>query len=90
MFYCIVALSLQSYAQVNISVQDVNDHFPVFQYFPYIKSTKEGNVGPTKVLLLQVVAKDSDGTSPNNVVKYAITAGNDENVFDINPDTVSL
>lgn len=72
---------------MNISIQDMNDHFPAFQQSPYTVSIKEGNVGPTVVMLLQLVADDNDGTSPNNAVKYTITAGNEESVFSI--DSVS-
>ena len=85
-----VVQPLQSFAQVNITIQDVNDHFPIFKQSPYTVSKEEGNVGPTTVLLDQIVAEDNDGTSPNNVVEYDITAGNEQNVFEINPNSVSL
>ncbi|KAJ3665071.1 hypothetical protein Zmor_000585 [Zophobas morio] len=65
--------SLFSDVPLHIYVQDVNDHAPVFEYSVYNKSVPENIPGGTSIL--QVRAKDFDGSSPNNRIVYRIQNG---------------
>ncbi|RZC35307.1 cadherin-23 [Asbolus verrucosus] len=65
--------SLFSDVPLNIYVQDENDHAPIFEYIFYNKSVPENIPGGTSVL--QIQAKDFDGSSPNNQIVYRIQNG---------------
>lgn len=56
-----------------IYVQDVNDHAPIFDYIFYNKTIPENLPSGTSVV--QVQAKDFDGSSPNNKIAYRIQNG---------------
>ncbi|CAG4973752.1 unnamed protein product [Parnassius apollo] len=64
---------LSSTVPVTIYVQDVNDHAPMFQQMIYKRSIPEDMPGGTSVL--EVKARDADGSSPNNRVVYRIQRG---------------
>ncbi|XP_063530997.1 cadherin-23 [Cydia strobilella] len=64
---------LSSTVPVTIYVQDVNDHAPMFQQMMYKRSIPEDMPGGTSVL--EVKARDGDGSSPNNRVVYRIQRG---------------
>ncbi|GBP37114.1 Cadherin-23 [Eumeta japonica] len=65
--------SLSSTVPVTIYVQDVNDHVPMFTQMVYKRSIPEDMAGGTSVL--EVKARDADGSSPNNRVVYRIQRG---------------
>ena len=74
-----------------MTVLDVNDNGPVFSQSSYTHSVNEVNVSASNGLSLTTIsAMDNDGTYPNNYVTFNITAGNDDNVFEINTTTVCL
>nr|XP_023023050.1 cadherin-23 [Leptinotarsa decemlineata] len=65
--------SLFTDAPLLIYVEDVNDNKPMFEYTFYNKSVAENVPGATSIL--QVHARDLDGSSPNNHVVYRIQNG---------------
>ncbi|KPI92876.1 Cadherin-23 [Papilio xuthus] len=65
--------SLSSTVPVTVYVQDVNDHAPMFQQMIYKRSIPEDMPGGTSIL--EVKARDMDGSSPNNRVVYRIERG---------------
>ncbi|CAH2076820.1 unnamed protein product, partial [Iphiclides podalirius] len=67
---------LSSTVPVTIYVQDLNDHAPVFQQMVYKRSIPEDMPGGTSVL--EVKARDADGSSPNNRLVYRIQRGADD------------
>lgn len=69
---------------------DINDNNPHFSQDSYSYSVNEAMVGPDGLSLLTIVTNDADGTSPNNLVTYNITDGNDADTFEINSTTVSV
>ncbi|XP_068152690.1 cadherin-23 [Drosophila tropicalis] len=64
---------LSTVVPVLIYVQDVNDNPPIFQKSFYSKSVPEDLPGGSSIL--QVLAIDRDGSSPNNAVVYRIQMG---------------
>ncbi|KAL0831494.1 hypothetical protein ABMA28_002291 [Loxostege sticticalis] len=81
--------SLSSTVPVTIYVQDVNDHAPLFQQMIYKRSIPEDMPGGTSVL--EVKARDADGSSPNNRVVYRIQRGaSDKFVIDSRSGVVSV
>ncbi|XP_030375877.1 cadherin-23 [Scaptodrosophila lebanonensis] len=64
---------LSTVVPVLIYVQDVNDNPPIFQQSFYAKTVPEDQPGDSSVL--QVLAIDRDGSSPNNAVVYRIQKG---------------
>lgn len=73
---------LAALATINIVVEDVNDEIPNFV------EVRSGSVSENEepgVPVMQVRAIDKDGTSPNNVVSYAL--GDHQDLFDIDPNT---
>ncbi|XP_049868235.1 cadherin-23 [Pectinophora gossypiella] len=81
--------SLSSTVPVTIYVQDVNDHAPMFQQMLYKRSIPEDMPGGTSIL--EVKARDSDGSSPNNRVVYRIQRGaGDKFVIDSRSGVVSV
>ncbi|XP_073949712.1 cadherin 88C [Choristoneura fumiferana] len=80
---------LSSTVPVTIYIQDVNDHAPLFQQMMYKRSIPEDMPGGTSVL--EVKARDSDGSSPNNRVVYRIQRGaSDKFVIDSRSGVVSV
>ncbi|XP_063360334.1 cadherin-23 [Cydia amplana] len=80
---------LSSTVPVTIYVQDVNDHAPLFQQMMYKRSIPEDMPGGTSVL--EVKARDGDGSSPNNRVVYRIQRGaSDKFVIDSRSGVVSV
>ncbi|KAI8521682.1 Cadherin-23 [Branchiostoma belcheri] len=69
---------------VNITVLDVNDNSPVFVQLEYYTNIPE-NITETDVVV-QVNATDEDSTT-NGDILYAITGGNTDNAFTIDPDS---
>ncbi|KAG7306076.1 hypothetical protein JYU34_008659 [Plutella xylostella] len=81
--------SLSSTVPVTIYVQDVNDHAPLFQQMIYKRAIPEDMPGGTSVL--EVKARDNDGSSPNNLVVYRIQRGaGDKFVIDPGTGAVSV
>ncbi|XP_047019108.1 cadherin-23 [Helicoverpa zea] len=81
--------SLSSTVPVTIYIQDVNDHAPLFQQMMYKRSIPEDMPGGTSVL--EVKARDADGSSPNNRVVYRIQRGaSDKFVIDSRSGLVSV
>lgn len=81
--------SLSSTVPVTIYVQDVNDHAPMFQQIMYKRSIPEDMPGGTSVL--DVKARDADGSSPNNRIVYRIQRGaSDKFVIDSRTGVVSV
>lgn len=76
--------------EVNVTVLDANDVVPAFLRAVYNVSVDEGSSVPRE--LLSLVASDGDATSPNNVVSYSITAGDNPTVanFAIDPSDGSF
>lgn len=73
---------LAALATVNIVVEDVNDEIPNFV------EVRSGSVSENEdagVPVMQVRAIDKDGTSPNNIVSYALVDHQD--LFDIDTNT---
>ncbi|XP_053612756.1 cadherin-23 [Plodia interpunctella] len=80
---------LSSAAPVTVYVQDVNDHAPLFQQMLYRRSIPEDLPGGASVL--EVKARDADGSSPNNRVVYRIQRGaSDKFVIDSSTGVVSV
>ncbi|XP_019635319.1 PREDICTED: cadherin-23-like [Branchiostoma belcheri] len=69
---------------VNITVLDVNDNSPVFVQPEYYTNIPE-NITETDVVV-QVNATDEDSTT-NGDILYAITGGNTDNAFTIDPES---
>nr|XP_034827125.1 cadherin-23 [Maniola hyperantus] len=80
---------LSSTVPVTIYVQDVNDHAPLFTQMIYKRSIPEDMPGGTSVL--EVKARDGDGSSPNNRVVYRIQRGaSDKFVIDSRTGLISV
>ncbi|KAI5710531.1 hypothetical protein M8J76_011971 [Diaphorina citri] len=75
--------SLSSKHSVNVYIQDVNDHTPVFDMSSYETSLLEST--PVNNRFFELVAKDSD-LGNNGFVSYSIIEGNGEDKFGIFPD----
>lgn len=72
---------------VRVKIEDLNDNPPTFQQDMYKVEVAEEVQPPFDVL--QVTAHDQD-VDDNAVIKYLILAGNEDNAFNINPDTGML
>lgn len=68
---------------VLIDVLDVNDEAPYFKPLMYYPSVPENQPAGTSVLKLTTIDPDSDGSK----LTYAITKGNDDNIFSIDQKT---
>lgn len=64
-----------------MSVEDVNDNFPLTEKPVYYPTVMEGSLAGIKVL--QLIAEDADA-DPNQKITYRITSGNPEGFFAIN------
>ena len=71
---------------LTVNVGDVNDNAPVFAQSLYTADIDETLGNGAEVA--RVSASDDDGTTANNTVGYSITAGNTNNVFDIDDNGV--
>ncbi|XP_067093062.1 cadherin-related family member 1a [Osmerus mordax] len=69
-----------SLAEVFVTVLDLNDHSPEFNYKFLEKTMVIG--APVKI-----EAVDDDAEEPNNVIEYSIMKADPDNIFDINADT---
>ena len=78
---------LSTSAMVKISVEDINDNVPVFS--PSVYNVTIGPDHPTGVTLVSVSASDSD-SGVMGEVEYVISSGNQDGVFDLDPDTGDL
>ncbi|CAH0391322.1 unnamed protein product [Bemisia tabaci] len=80
---------LSSDVVVTVYIQDTNDHAPVFDRSSYGAAIPEDLASGTSVL--QVQAKDSDGSSPNNVIVFRIQNGaSDKFVVDASTGVISV
>ncbi|CAH4029361.1 unnamed protein product [Pieris brassicae] len=80
---------LSSTAPVTIYVQDVNDHAPTFTQMMYKRAIPEDMPGGTSVI--EVKARDNDGSSPNNRIVYRIQRGaSDKFVIDSRTGVISV
>ncbi|XP_022120263.2 cadherin-23 [Pieris rapae] len=80
---------LSSTAPVTIYVQDVNDHAPAFTQMMYKRAIPEDMPGGTSVI--EVKARDNDGSSPNNRIVYRIQRGaSDKFVIDSRTGVISV
>ncbi|XP_051903998.1 protocadherin-16-like [Hippocampus zosterae] len=70
-----------------IAVGDVNDNRPVFGRAEYAVALSEGAVAGTEIV--RVTATDADST-PNAQVQYAISSGNEVNLFVVDRWTGAL
>ncbi|XP_059490916.1 cadherin-86C isoform X2 [Neocloeon triangulifer] len=71
-----------------ISLIDVNDHSPRFEYSSYdLYLSPDNNNFSTRVFLK---ATDGDAEAPNNAVRYEIISGNFANKFYLDPITGEL
>lgn len=71
-----------SIISVFLTVEDFNDHSPIFQENKYIIELSETT--PLKQTLSKIIAVDADQqNTPNSEVVYDITSGNDEGMFTI-------
>ncbi|CAG9578961.1 unnamed protein product [Danaus chrysippus] len=81
--------SLSSTVPVTVYVADVNDHSPSFTQTVYRRAIPEDMPGGTSVI--EVKARDSDGSSPNNRVVYRIQRGaSDKFVIDSVSGLISI
>ena len=69
-------------AEVVINVLNVNEHAPIFSDATYHAEVAEDAMRGTAVA--QIVASDAD---IGDVLRYAITSGNDDGLFNINTDS---
>ncbi|CAK1540672.1 unnamed protein product [Leptosia nina] len=80
---------LSSTVPVTIYVQDVNDYAPAFTQMLYKRAIPEDMPGGTSVI--EVKARDNDGSSPNNRVVYRIQRGaSDKFVIDSHSGVISV
>ena len=80
---------MQGDATIEVTLNDVNDNAPLFSEASFTYSVDEQDVS-TDIFLLTIAASDSDGTSPNNMLIYNITGGNDDGKFTIDNTNVSF
>ena len=69
---------------VAITVTDLNDNSPIFQSGT---TGSEFENSPTSTIAYDADATDADGTPANNTITYSLSAGGDNNFFNINPTT---
>ncbi len=72
--------SKSSSVQINIVIQDVNDHFPLFSQSKYSVDIDEGT--PISTKFLQVTASDMD-TGNNGLLRYSLQEGPYSHMFGI-------
>ena len=75
---------LSGTANVVVAIEDINDNAPFFEQNQYTIEVSE-EVDPP-IDIFQVKANDRD-MNDNAVIKYLILAGNEDNAFNINPET---
>ncbi|XP_054156169.1 protocadherin Fat 4-like isoform X2 [Oppia nitens] len=75
---------LSGTTSVVVAIEDINDNAPYFEQNQYVVEVSEELEPPVDIF--QVKANDRDAND-NAVIKYLILAGNDDNVFNINPET---
>ncbi|KAA8594619.1 hypothetical protein FQN60_011754 [Etheostoma spectabile] len=77
---------LSSLCQVVISVLDINDNPPVFEYREYTATLSEDVAVGTQVLRVQAASRDMEA---NGEISYSIISGNEHGMFSVDPRTVS-
>ncbi|XP_045202941.2 protein dachsous-like [Mercenaria mercenaria] len=80
-------MSKNSTVNVHITVQDINDKVPYFEFNEYFKELNESF--PDDVGFLKINTYDED-IGANGKIYYTITSGNDEGLFIINGVTGEL
>ncbi|XP_017260678.1 protocadherin Fat 1a isoform X3 [Kryptolebias marmoratus] len=75
---------LFSLCQVVVSILDINDNPPVFEYREYTASLSEDVAVGTQVLRVQAVSRDADA---NGEISYSIISGNEHGMFSVDPRT---
>ncbi|CAL8330612.1 unnamed protein product [Merluccius merluccius] len=71
-----------AHSRVSITLQDVNDNAPLFDYVYYRTAVWEGQVHNTYIM--QVFASDAD-SGINGQIEYSIVSGNHNNAFLLDP-----
>ncbi|KAK0134170.1 Protocadherin-23 [Merluccius polli] len=71
-----------AHSRVSITLQDVNDNAPLFDYAYYRTAVWEGQVHNTYIM--QVFASDAD-SGINGQIEYSIVSGNHNNAFLLDP-----
>ncbi|XP_056442399.1 protocadherin-23 [Gadus chalcogrammus] len=71
-----------AHSRVAITLKDVNDNAPLFDYAYYRTAVWEGQVHNTYIM--QVFASDAD-SSMNGLIEYSIVSGNQNNAFVLDP-----
>lgn len=80
-------LSRNSTVKVHITVQDINDKVPYFEFSEYFKQLNESF--PDDVGFLKINCYDED-IGANAKIYYTITSGNEDGIFIINGGTGEL
>lgn len=75
---------LSGTASVRVRVDDLNDWAPRFEQARYDIEVQEELEAPVDVYQIKAHDKDRD---ENAIIKYLIIGGNEQNLFNINPDT---
>ncbi|XP_026158683.1 protocadherin Fat 1a isoform X2 [Mastacembelus armatus] len=75
---------LSSLCQVVISVLDINDNPPVFEYREYTAELSEDVAVGTQVLRVQASSRDMEA---NGEISYSIISGNEHGLFSVDPRT---
>ena len=83
---------LNSSVPVTITIQDVNDIPPTFFFSSYSASVEENVVPGTDIVFSPplMVSDGDDLNTPNAVITFSISSGNQEGLFVINRETGSL
>ena len=79
-------IKLSSTVTVIVTMEDVNEHDPVFSLSGSYSESVAENAAPGTAVSTTVAATDAD-LGVNGMLKYSITNGNTGNAFNIDPDT---
>ncbi|XP_072920653.1 protocadherin Fat 1a isoform X7 [Hemitrygon akajei] len=78
---------LSSLCTVLVSVLDINDNPPVFEYREYLATLPENTPLGTEVLQVFAASKDAEA---NADITYSIISGNEHGKFSIDPNTGAI
>ncbi|KAF6084027.1 FAT atypical cadherin 1 [Phyllostomus discolor] len=78
---------LTATSTVVVSVLDINDNPPVFEYREYSASVSEDTLVGTEVLQVYAASRDIEA---NAEITYSIISGNEHGKFSINPKTGAI